>query len=335
MKYKSVVAIRPGGPEMLQVVENELRPPVAGEALISILAVALVQDDIAVRRGVRPALPKFPFTPGYSMIGVVDAVGAGVANVQPGQRVAALINFGGYAEKLYWDARKLAAVPAGLDPGEAAALLLNYLVAYQILHRVIQARPGQSGLVVGASGGCGLAFLQLGRLAGLKLYGLASPGKHALVRAYGAVPIDYHDPDWVKIVRQSEPAGLDYVFNGMAQEYFEPGLSVLRRGGALVHYGGPRSMAGLARLIGKLLLYNLLPNGKRIKGYGTHRVPFVLIQEDWSKLFALLQAGQIEPVIARAFPILEARQANELFESGRFAGNIILFAPELFPGHRL
>jgi NADPH:quinone reductase-like Zn-dependent oxidoreductase len=329
MTYKSVVVTERGGLEVLQVVENELLAPSAGEARIRILATPVVQDDVAVRKGNRPFLAKVPFTPGYSVLGVIDAVGEGVTAVAAGDRVAALTSLGGHAEYITWDAEELVHVPETLDPAKAVVLILNYLVAHQILHRVARVKPGDKVLIVGASGGVGTAFLELGRLAGVKMYGLASPRKHSVLTEYGATPIDYHTQDVVKMIRQAEPEGLDFVFNGMGEEYFERGLAVLRRGGVLVHYGGPRSFGSFLLLIGKLALYTVLPNGKAIKGYGTHRVDVRQRKEDWTKLFKHLEEGEIDPIIAETFPILEARAANELLESGQVVGNVVLLAPEL------
>lgn len=329
MKYKSIVVTERGGPETLQIVENDLRPPSSGEARIRILAVAVCRDDVAARVGNRPFLPKIPFVPGYSMIGVVDAIGEGVTQVAVDDCVGALTQYGSYAEYIYWDADQLVHVPPTLDPAKAVTLILNYLVAYQVLHRVAQVEAGDRVLIVGASGGVGTAFLQLGKLAGLKMYGLASKSKHDMVAEHGATPIDYRTQDFVQAIHQAEPQGLDFVFNGMAEEYFERGLAVLRRGGTLVHYGGPESFGGFLRLVAKLLWFNLLPNGKTIKGYGTHRVDGQILAEDWPALFGLLEEGKIRPIIAAKFPILEAARANELLESGRVAGNIVLLAPEL------
>lgn len=328
-KYHSVVVTKRGGPEALQVMENDLRPPAAGEARIRILATPVCQDDIAVRVGNRPFLAKIPFVPGYAFIGVVDALGDGVTNVAVGDRVAALTNFGGYAEYIYWDAVGLVQVPETLDPAEAATLILNYLVAYQVMHRVVAVQPGEKALIIGASGGVGTAFLQLGKLAGLEMYGLASPAKHGTLIELGATPIDYHTADVVAAIRAAVPGGLDYVFNGMGEEYFERGLAVLRRGGVLVHYGGPQSLGRFLLLLGKFILYNLWPNGKSIKGYGTHRGNVAAFAEDWAKLFALLETGQIRPVIAQKFSILEAAKANALLESGKVTGHVVLLAPEL------
>jgi NADPH:quinone reductase-like Zn-dependent oxidoreductase len=329
MKYKSVIVTRRGGPDALQIVENDLRPPSAGEARIKVLVAPVCQDDIAARVGNRPFLPKIPFVPGYSILGVVDEIGEGVTQVAAGDHVAALMKYGGYAEYVFWDADQLVHVPATLDPAEAAVLVLNYLVAYQILHRVAQVKVGDKALIIGASGGVGTAFLQLGKLAGVKMYGLASPGKHAVLAEYGAVPIDYRAQDFVQVLRQTEPGGLDFVFNGMGEEYFDHGLAVLRRGGVLVHYGGPQSFARFLLLMAKLIWYNLLPNGKAIKGYGTHRLGVELFKQDWARLFDLLEAGHISPIIAARFPILEARKANELLESGQVTGHVVLLSPEL------
>jgi NADPH:quinone reductase-like Zn-dependent oxidoreductase len=104
---------------------------------------------------------------------------------------------------------------------------------------------------------------------------------------------------------------------------------VLRRSGVLVYYGGPQSLARFLLLVLKFFLYNLLPNGKKIKGYGTHTGDITQFEPEWKKLFQLLETGRIKPVIAAKFPLLEARKANELLEHGQVTGNIVLLSPEL------
>jgi len=208
-------------------------------------------------------------------------------------------------------------------------LILNYLVPMQVMHSVVQVKPGEKALVVGASGGTGTAFLDLGRRTGLQMYGIASKRKHGVVKSFGADPIDYHTQDFVEILSGVEPRGIDYVFNGMTEEYLDPDMKVLRRGGVLVHYGGPRSKSGFYKLVMKLIYYNLLPNGKRIKGFGTHTGGIEKYESDWLALFQMLEKGEIEPVVAAKYPILEARLANELLEEGGVVGTQVLLAPEL------
>jgi NADPH:quinone reductase-like Zn-dependent oxidoreductase len=270
-----------------------------------------------------------PFVPGYTMLGIVDEIGEGVTEVNVGDRVAALTTLGAYAEYIYMAEEKLVHVPTALDPAEAVTLILNYLVAYQILNRSVRVKPGDKVLLIGASGGVGTAFLQLGKLAGLKMYGLASPGKHKALAEYGAIPIDYHHQGFMDEIRKTEPDGLDFVFNGMGEEYLGRGVAILRRGGTLVHYGAPQSFARFLSFLIRFILLNLLPNGKAIKGYGTHTVDIRLLRKDWAHLFKLLEDRQIKPIIAARFPILEAAKANELMESGQVVGNVVLLSPEL------
>lgn len=337
-KYRSVVAAQFGGPEVLQIEENELRQPHAEEVRIKVLATAVCRPDISVRSGnalysSTPLGQKAPFVPGYAVIGLVDAIGEGVTETAVGSRVGVLTVVGGYTEYLYWRSDRLIPVPTAVDPAEAVTLILNYIVAYQSLHRAAKVKAGDKVLVIGASGGIGTAVLQLGQLANLTMYGLASPAKHDIVREYGAIPIDYHTQDFIEIIREAEPKGIDVVVDGMMRlDYIEGGLSLLRRGGRQVSYGEPASLRALFRILAIFFKTNLLPNGKSFKLYGTStyflfdRRPYL---EDWAALFTLLETGKIKPVIAAKFPILEAAQANELLESGQVIGNVVLCAPEL------
>jgi NADPH:quinone reductase-like Zn-dependent oxidoreductase len=331
MKYKSVVVTKRGGPEVLQVIENDLRPPSAGEARIKILATPVCLPDVEARYGHTPFAPKIPFVPGYAIIGIVDAIGEGVTNAAVGDRIAALTAYGGYAEYIFLGEEQLIPVPTTLDPAEIVPLILNYIVAYQTLHRSAKVKAGDKVLIIGASGGIGTAFLQLGKLANLTMYGIASESKHHILTEYGATPIDYRTQDFVEVIQKAEPDGLDAVFDGIGGDYIKRGFSLLRRGGTFVGYANPSSLSRMLYLLGQVILFNLLPNGKSAKYYGTgssrlDRRPFL---EDWATLFKLLEEGKIKPVIMKKFPILEAAKANELLESGQVIGNIVLLAPEL------
>jgi NADPH:quinone reductase-like Zn-dependent oxidoreductase len=338
MTYRNLVVREYGGPEVLEVVEHELRPPGKGEARIRVLAASVSRPDVSARRG--EALysgtllgQKAPFTPGYSVIGEVDAVGDGVTQVEPGDRVGALTVTGGYTEVLYWRADRLIPVPATLDPARAVPLILNYVVAYQTMHRKARVRAGEKALIIGASGGIGTALLQLGRLAGLRMYAVASKGKHAILTDYGATPIDYRSEDFAKVIREREPGGLDVVLDGMMRlEAMRQALSLLKRGGRMTSFGEPASRPELYRILGLTLRTRLAARGRSLSLYGTSSY-FLFDRksylEDWATLFRLLIDGKINPVIAERFPILEAARANELLESGRVTGNVVLVSPEL------
>jgi NADPH:quinone reductase-like Zn-dependent oxidoreductase len=330
MNYKSIIVARRGGPENLRVVERELKAPPDGQVRVKVLAVPVCAPDVTARYGRSPLVPNPPFTPGYAVVGDVEAVGKGVQQAAVGDRVAALTVYGGYTEYVYLAENQLIPVPAGLDPAQVAPLILNYLVAYQVMHRWARIQRGGKVLIIGASGGIGTAFLQLGRLDGLVMYGVASKNKHAVVIEYGAKPIDYRTEDFVEAIRSMEPDGLDAVFDGMAGESFRRGISVLRRGGVLVGYGNPQSYRATLEVLGRVALNHLFPTGKSVIYYSTgasrlDRRPFL---EDWAALFRLLQEGKIKPILDSKYPILEAARANERLESGQAVGNIVLLSPD-------
>ncbi len=331
MIYRRIIVTRRGPPENLQIIECELRDPTPKEVRVKVLATCVCLPDIQARYGLSPFAPKVPFTPGYASIGQVDAIGPGVTQAAIGDRVAAYLAVGGYAEYIYLREDKIIPAPASVNPAEAVTLVLNYLVAYQVMHRSAKVKAGDKVLIIGASGGCGTAFLDLGKLAGLTMYGIASKGKHTILSQYGATPIDYHTEDFVEVIRRAEPGGLNAIFDGIGGDYIDRAFPLLRRGGVLVEYGNPLSFRRMLRLLAKSIVLNLMPNGRTIKAYGSsssnfNRKPFL---EDWALLFRLLQEGKIHPVISGEFPLLEAAKANAMLESGQVVGNLVLVAPEL------
>jgi NADPH:quinone reductase len=331
MKYKSVVVTKRGGPEVLQIVENELRPPAAKEARIKVLATGVGRTDINYRYGLSPFAPNVPFVPGYEIMGVVDAIGAEVTNVAVGDRMAALIGHGGYSEFIYLTEEHLVSVPNCLDPAEVVTVVLNYVSAHQMLHRVAKVKKGDTILVNGASGGMGTALLELGKLAGLKMYGTASQSKHHILQQYGAQSIDYQREDFVNVIHQAEPNGLDFVFEGIGGEQGDRALSVLRDGGKLVAYAAPAGLSSILKDAWKLARINLLSRTKSAEFYGItalylrDKKPFM---EDLPLLFHMLEEDKIKPVIAAKLPLLEARKANEMLENGQVTGNLVLLASE-------
>jgi NADPH:quinone reductase-like Zn-dependent oxidoreductase len=326
MKYRSVIVTQRGSSEFLQVVENFLRAPHPGEVRIKILSAPVSLPDVEARYGRSPFKLKVPFVPGYAIVGDVDEIGEGIQNFSVGDRVAALTVFGGYSEYIYLKENQLVPVSPTLDPAEVAPLILNYIVSYQTFHRSARVNPGDKVLIIGASGGIGTAFLQLGKLANLTMYGLASKSKHEVLSDYGAMPIDYRSQDFLEVIRETEPGGLDAIFDGVGGDYIRRSFSLLKPGGTYVGYCNPQSLSGMFRYLGLVLWLNLLPNGRSAKLYGTgisrfNRQPFL---DDWATLFNLLEAGKIKPIIAAKYPILEAAEANQQLESGEVTGNIVL-----------
>jgi NADPH2:quinone reductase len=346
-----VVVNHYGGPEELRVVEEECPEPKAGDVRVRMLAAGVSLPDVMMREGIHPETPRLPFTPGWDLVGVVDRLGAGVSGLTPGQTVAALPIHGAYAEYVCLPYREWVPVPAGLDPAEAVSLILNYVTAYQMLHRSAKAVAGQRTLIHGASGGVGTALLQLGRLAGLEMYGTCSAKGASAVTDLGGIPIDYQNQDFVREVHRLTGEGVDVVFDGIGGAHIWRSRNALHRGGRVVAYGltgmlqGGRLASGRSgrrqrfrgiAIFGLYILGGwLLPGRKRVVPYSIQwlkRVRPTVFRQDLTTLFDLLKQGKVKPLVAGRFPLTEARQAQELLGKGGVTGKIVLLCNGSSPG---
>ncbi len=343
MKHTRIIVTHYGGPEELRVVEEECPEPKAGEVRVRVQAAGVSLPDIMAREGIHPETPKVPFTPGWDLVGVVDQLGDGVSGIEPGQIVAALPIHGAYAEFVCLPQRALVPVPSGLDPAEAVSLVLNYITAYQMLHRSARVRPGQRALIHGAAGGVGTALLQLGRLAGLEMYGTCSARGASAVSDLGAIPIDYQHQDFVEEIRRLTSKGVDVVFDSMGGAHIGRSRKALRPGGRVVAYGLTGSLRGGRLASGRsggrhrfreIAVFGwyiaggwLLPGRKRVVPYSIQtlmRLKPVWFRQDLITLLELLQQGKIKPLIAQRFPLAEARHAHELLGKGGVTGKFVL-----------
>ncbi len=340
MKHTRIVVTHYGGPDALEVLEEQCPEPKRGEARVSVLAAGVSLPDLMMREGVHPETPSLPFTPGWDLVGVVDRVGDRTSAIHPGQIVAALPISGAYAEFVCLPPRELVPVPAGLDAAEAVSLVLNYVTAYQMLHRSANVRPGQRVLIHGAAGGVGSALLQLGRLAGLEMYGTCSARAAPAVSDLGGVPIDYEHRDFVNEIRDRTREGVDVVFDGIGGSHIWRSRQALRRGGKVVAYGLTSSLregrlaSGRRHRFHGLSIFGLyiaggwlMPGGKRVAPYSIQwlkRLRPTWFRQDLLALFDLLRLQRIKPLIAERLPLGEARRAHELLGRGGVVGKIVL-----------
>jgi NADPH:quinone reductase len=202
MRHTRVVVSHYGGPEVITVIEEDIPIPNADEVRVKVRAAGVSLPDVLAREGVHPETPRVPYTPGWDLVGTVDRLGKDVIGFELGQKVAAMPIHGCYAQYVCVPHRKLVPVPEGLDAAEAVAVVLNYVTAYQMLHRSVKARAGQRMLIHGASGGVGSAMLQLAKLAGVEIYGTCSAQAAAVVRELGGIPIDYKNVDFVREINR-------------------------------------------------------------------------------------------------------------------------------------
>lgn len=335
MKYRHVVVQRTGGPEVLQVVEDELPAPSAGQARVKILAADVSFSDVNLRRGRYPGAPRPPFTPGYAMVGLVDQLGPEASGPAVGQAVAALTFYGSYSQYICLPARELVPVPAGVDPAEAVSLVFSYVAAYQMLHRVAHVARGERVLVHGAAGGVGTALLELGHLADLVMYGTASKPKHSLVVRLGATPIDYQSEDFVvRIAALTSGRGVDAAFDPMGSVHLRQSVKVVRKRGTLVAYGfyaaanrGSNIVLDVLSQYLQLALWSLPPSQKHVAFYDIRsqaKKHPEWFREDLTALLDLLITGELKPVIAERMPLEEVIRAHQQVENARVEGKIVL-----------
>ncbi len=342
MRHERVIVTHYGGPEVINVIEEDVPAPGAKEVRVKVLAAGVSLPDVLAREGVHPETPRVPYTPGWDLVGIIDQLGEGVTGFELRQTVAAMPIHGCYAQYVCVPQGQLLRVPAGLDPAETVAVVLNYTTAYQMLHRLAKARPGQRMLVHGAAGGVGSAMLQLAKLAGVEMYGTCSAQAAAAVRQLGGIPIDYRNADFVKEIRRLTGDGVDAVFDGIGGDNLWRSRDALREGGRVVTYGFQAKMRG-GRMaspgegrhpvresaeLGWFIVRNWFkPGHKSMVPYSIQwfmRLRPAWFRHDLLTLLDLLKEGKIKPLVAQRLPLAEARRAHEMLGEGGVLGKIVL-----------
>lgn len=330
-----VLIPEPGPPAVLETIEDDVPTPGAGQVCVKVMAAGVARADILMRKGDYPGpTPGYPFTPGYDIAGVVDSLSPGGSLFKPGDHVAGCCHFGGYAQYLCVDEADLVPYPAGLDPAQVVSLILNGLTAYQSMVRLAKVQSGESALFHAAASGVGNLQLQLGRTMGLEMYATASTGKQVVLRSLGARPIDYQKEDFVRRVREMTGVGVDAAFDPVGGSHFWHSFRALKPGGRLIAYGEmrvagvedpPRTEVFLHHHLPDWL--DKLPGGRRVRWY--EMMEEKAARPDWyradlARLFQLLGAGELSPLIAARMRLREAPKAHELIEAAAVSGKIVL-----------
>ena len=335
---KRVVVDRFGGPEVLRVIEEEAPRPGPGEVHVRVLAAGVSFTDAQLRAGTYIAgAPKPPFTPGYELVGVVEALGPGCKRLREGDRVGALTVWGADAELVCVPEKYAVEVPDDLDPAEVVSLVFPYMTAYQLLHRVANAKRGEAVLVHGAAGRVGTALLELGALAGLRMFGTASARDCATVERLGAVAIDYRHDDFLARVRELTGHGVDIVLDPIGGAVSLRSFRALRSGGRLVVYGRHATIAHGTKNwpavfewyagTAAVAIWGLLAPRRHVMSYRIQKLRIHhqdWFSEDFRALLELLRRRAIHPVVAERMPLSEARHAHELLGSTAAAGKLVL-----------
>ncbi len=311
-----------GGPEVLRVEDVPLPEPGPGEARVKIQASGVNFIDIYQRIGEYP-LP-LPLTLGGEAAGVVDAVGPGVEDLRPGDRVVYASHQGTYAEYAVVPAWKLVPVPDGLDIRQAAAVMLQGLTAHYLTHSTYPLKPGDTALVHAAAGGVGHLLVQMARQRGARVIGTVSTEEKArLAREAGADEvIVYTQADFeAEVKRLTGGKGVDVVYDSVGKATFDKSLNCLRPRGMMVLFGQssgrvPPFDPQILNVKGSLFLTR-----PSLGPYIADRAELLWRAND---LFTWLAGGQLKVRIDQVFPLAEAAQAHRYLQERKTRGKVLL-----------
>ncbi len=313
--------------------------PAAGQVRIAVDAFGLNYADVSARNGTYQDAPPIPCVIGYEVVGRIDALGAGVAGLVTGQRVAALTRFGGYATVAVTDARAVVPIPDDLDAGVAAAIPTQGGTAFFCAEEMVRLHEGDHVLVQAAAGGVGTFLVQLAKRRGCVVYGTAgSDDKLAYLRQLGVDhPINYRKDDFADVVRRLRgTAGLDVVFDSLGGSAVRKGVGLLAAGGRIVCLGAAEREAGLLQVLrdvrfaasfGFIHPIPLLIRSRSLLGVNMLRVsderPETL-QRALRGIAALVLSGDVRPTVGGRFRASELADAHEFLAGRGSTGKIVV-----------
>lgn len=324
---KAVVCESYGAPNSLVVKDVDPVSPSRGQVRVSVRAAGVNFPDALMVRGLYQFKPPFPFSPGMEISGVVEELGEGVEDFAVGDRVAATLPWGGFAEEVVVDAIQLMRVPQGMSPEVAAAFVLTYATSHYALQTRAQLKEGEQLLVLGASGGVGLAAVQLGKAMGARVIAAASTAeKLELCKAHGAdAVINYAQEDLKKRAKELSGGGVDVIYDPVGGDYAEPALRAIGWEGRYLVIGFA------AGDIPKIPLNLILLKSCQVVGvfWGSFVARDIEQHKaNVAELSQMILSGKLKPHISLSLPLEEAAQALEALEARKVQGKAVLVLSE-------
>ncbi len=320
---KAIRVTKTGGPEVLRLEETPVPKLGPGQARVRVAACGVNFIDVYQRTGLYPLA--LPFTPGMEGAGVVEAVGAGVEEPKPGDRVAWAMQLGGYAEQAIVDAWKLVPVPAGLAQEQAAAAMLQGMTAHYLTRSTWPLRAGETAVVHAAAGGVGLLLVQMAKQIGATVVGVVSTEEKArLARIAGAQHVVVTaSEDFVAVAKEvSSGRGADVVYDSVGRDTFERSLQCLRPRGMLVSFG--QSSGPIAAFDPRILAAGSLFLTR--PGLGHYTATREELLQRSGDVFRGIAQGTLSLRIDRTLPLAQAADAHRALQGRETKGKVLLLA---------
>ena len=340
---RAVVLTTTGGPEVLEVQERPDPPVGPGEVRIAVKAAGLNFADTLARVGLYPDAPKPPSVLGYEVAGEVESVGDGVDDAKVGDRVVAGTRFGGHAELVTVPADQILPLADRLSFEQGAAVPVNYVTAYAGLVTMGGLKKGERALIHAAAGGVGTAAVQIARMLGAEVFGTASAAKHDAICELGVThAVDYRTQDFEdEVMRITDREGIDLAFDAQGPSSFRKDYRLLRPGGRLIMYGLSEASTEGGRSIPKLISamarapFATLPWWKSLQMMNENKGVFGLNMLAWwdeegdlnritGPLIEQIESGELDPIVAEAFPFDRAGDAHRFIGERRNIGKVVL-----------
>jgi len=317
---KAILVHEFGGPEVLKLEEVPPPRPATGQVLVRIRAAGVNPYDTYMRNGVYPIKPPLPYTPGSDGAGDIEAVGTGVSKVKPGDRVyVAKTMTGAYAEYALTQQSQVHPLPSKITHSQGAGIWVPYGTAYHALYQATRARAGETLLIHGASGGVGIAAVQIARAMGLTVFGTAGTEKGLeLVRREGAHYVFDHSKSGYsqQILDATNGKGVDLILEMLANVNLGQDLKLLAFKGRVVVIGSRGDATVTPR--------DLMTRRASILAFTLWGITEAEEKEIHAGLMAGLENGTLKPVVGKELPLAEAPRAHkEILEPGAY-GKIVL-----------
>ena len=334
---RRIVLTKAGGPSTLAVIPMEMPTPRSGEIRIEVAYAGINFADLLMRLGLYQPRPKYPFTPGYEMSGIVDAVGEGVTGFSIGQRVVAALPNGGQASHVIVNSHRALVLPDEVGLDVAASIPVTYLTAHHMLHHLGHLTKDDSVLIHGGAGGVGTAALQICQWAGVsKVWATASGHKSSTIETYGGIAIDRHNEDFVEIIKKAtNNQGVDHILDPIGGDNLSRSLSALKEGGRLYTYGMSAAAPSSKRsMIRSFLAWRKTPKFDPLRLMTRNRGVFGVHMGTWKDETVMLKqlerilegihSGALAPVIDSVFEAEDVAKAHQYIHDGKNIGKVLL-----------
>jgi NADPH:quinone reductase len=330
-RMQAVMITKPGGPEVLSLVDEPLPEPQIGEVLVRVAAAGVNRPDVQQRRGLYPPPPGASEIPGLDIAGVVEKTSPDVTWPRVGEAVCALVTGGGYAQYCRVPALQCLPIPRGYDFARAAALPEVLFTSWNNVILLARLSEGESILVQGGTSGVGTATIQIAKLLRrARIFATAgSEQKRRICRELGAeIALDYRS-DWVQLLlTATDDRGVDVILDAQAGPYTDRELQLLALDGRLVliaSHLGERSDINVRQIVRRRLTLTgstIRPRSPEYKG----QIAQALVQQVWP----LLEDGRMRLDVCATFPLAEVAQAHALLDANQQIGKVVLSVdPEL------